>query len=391
MSSMLFSLSQLLPRRNLTRSTRRASCVAGVALLVCALPGCDDGKSDEVREPSGGAAGESSAAGADAGGRAGGGGQGGASQSAGAAGWHSSGESGSAGALAGSSGSGENQHGEAGNAAIDPCAAPSYDTVATQLVPGIMPIEDITFDDEGGLYWNSDQGIMRTESNGTTTVYAPGMGYAAGFRMTPQGDLYLANNESGSLDRVTPSGEVESVMNISSPNGVEVDRQGRVYVTDFGGTEVIRYDPQTGESSILNSQISTPNGLTLSPDFNTLYFSSWNGSPTRTVYRVPIRPDGTPGLLENWANYVGTGVHDGMAVDECGYVYVANDGGAGQVLRIAPDNPLERTIMVERPGETLHNFVWGRGKGWPETRLYVVSLGVGLFSAELGVRSKSYD
>ncbi len=333
----------------------------------------------------GGAAGQAGSAGTESAGAAG---QAGSAGSAGAAG--QAGSAGSAGD--GTTASGGAEGGGAGSPPVDPCETPRFDTASTQLVPGILPLEDITFDDQGGLYWNSEQGIMRTQADGTTTLFVPDLVFYAGFRMTPQGDLYVANNAgNGSLDRVTPDGTVESVMAISSPNGVEVDRLGRVYVTNFDHTEVVRYDPETGESTILSDQISTPNGLTLSPDFNTLYFSSWNGSPTRTVYRLPILPDGTPGVLENWANYVGTGTHDGMAADECGYVYVANDGGAGQILRIAPNNPLERTIVVERPGETLHNFVWGRGHGWPEARLYVVSLGVGVFWADLGVRGKSYD
>jgi sugar lactone lactonase YvrE len=303
------------------------------------------------------------------------------------------GAAGDAGASAG--GGASNEGGAAGAAGaageVDPCKRLIKRAVFTQKVPGINPQEDITFDGEGNLYWNSDDTIYRSQANGHTEPFVTDIRFYAGMRMTPQGDLYVANNGSSTLERISPDGTREVVMTDVDLNGVEVDRDGRVYVTEFGGQRVIRYDPATDKSVVLNAQVSTPNGVTLDPSFKTLYFSSWNGSPTKTVYRVPLQPDGRGGLLENWANGLGTGTHDGMAADACGNLYVANSGGAGQVVRVNPKNPYDRTVVVERRGETLHNFVWGRGKGWSEDRLFVVSLGVGLFSADVGVRGKSYE
>lgn len=263
--------------------------------------------------------------------------------------------------------------------------------VVTHQIPGIAPIEDITFDDAGYLYWNSPEGILRTTAGGETSLFVPGLEFFGGMRWAPGGDLYVANNSEGTLDRVTPSGEREVVLSGLDLNGVEVDREGRVYLSDFGGSRILRYDPATEAVTVLTDRIESPNGLSLSPDFHVLYFNSWKGSPTQTVYRLPLLPDGSAGLLENWSNNLGDGAHDGMAVDECGYVYVANSGGAGQIVRIAPDNPLDRVVVVERPGETLHNLAWGRGRGWSEQTVYIVSLEAGLFSADLGVRGKSYE
>lgn len=277
-------------------------------------------------------------------------------------------------------------------APLDPCVNLPQTAVPTQEIPEIDPIEDITFDDNGYLYWNTEEGILRTDATGSTSVFVPNISFYAGLRMAPNGDLYVANNGSGnSLDRISPDGSRETLVTGVSLNGLEVDAESRAYMTVFGGQRVLRYDPATEETTVLNDTISTPNGITLSPDFNTLYFDSWGGSPTRTIYRLPIMPDGSPGLLENWANDLGTGTHDGMAVDECGNVYVANSGGAGQIVRISADNPYDRVVVVERPGETLHNFVWGRGNGWSARRLYIVSLSQGLFWADVGIGGKEYE
>jgi hypothetical protein len=59
------------------------------------------------------------------------------------------------------------------------------------------------------------------------------------------------------------------------------------------------------------------------------------------------------------------------------------------VRRLAPDGK-SHAVLVKRPGETLHNLMWGRGQGWSETKLYIVSLGNGLFEADPGVRGKKY-
>jgi sugar lactone lactonase YvrE len=99
---------------------------------------------------------------------------------------------------------------------------------------------------------------------------------------------------------------------------------------------------------------------------------------------------GLPGQTTVFTQNHGGTINDGMAVDECGNVYVADSGGVGAIVRIKPDGT-QPTVVVHRQGETLHNFMWGRGfGGWEADKLYIVSLGVGLFEADVGVRGKAY-
>ncbi|MBN2191486.1 MAG: SMP-30/gluconolactonase/LRE family protein [Polyangiaceae bacterium] len=279
------------------------------------------------------------------------------------------------------------------------------DPVPVTLVLGIRPTEDITFDNAGYIYWNrgslAGARLYRRQRNGQPEVYCPNYtaDFAAGMRMTPQGVLYVANNYTGnSLDRIDPDCTVTSVIQNVGLNGVEVDPAGRVYVSEFSGSRVLRYDPDpdgepaTDDATVttLTAQIPTPNGLTLGTDWHHLYVSTYYGSDTATIYRIPLYPDGSPGPLQSWANYVGAGQQDGMAADECGNVYVAVDD-KGQIVRINSKDPEERTTVVDRSGELLHNFVWGNGGGWSQDRLYIVSLGEGLYEADIGVRGKRYS
>jgi len=72
--------------------------------------------------------------------------------------------------------------------------------------------------------------ILRTMSDGTTEVFVSDIEFYAGMRITPNGDLYVANNGSGTLKRITPSQQFETVMTGVGLNGVEIDARGRVYV-----------------------------------------------------------------------------------------------------------------------------------------------------------------
>jgi sugar lactone lactonase YvrE len=261
--------------------------------------------------------------------------------------------------------------------------------IATKKVPGIEPQEDITFDDSGNLYWNQNpDGIMKSTADGSTMLFLPQLSIYAGMRWTPTGDLYIATGVG--LEKVSPNGSRTLVLSGPNFNGIEVDGQGRVYVTEFGGTRIFRYDPRGNYSDQISKDvIEMPNGITLSPAFDMLYVSNWGGHDPPTLHRIPIQPDGTPGKTEVWVTGVGTGVFDGMAADECGNIYVANSDDAGEILRFSPDGKTH-TVLVKRSGETLHNFMWGRGKGWSESKLYIVSLGVGLLEADPGVRGKKY-
>ena len=206
------------------------------------------------------------------------------------------------------------------------CANLPSGPIATKEIPGIEPAEDITFDDSGNLYWaQEDGGMVKTTADGSSMLFVPQVEIFGGMRWTPSGDLYIATEEG--LEKVLPNGARTVVLRAEDFNGIEVDRQGRVYVSEFGGTRIFRYNPQGNYSEQISKDvIEVPNGLTFNPAFDMLYVSNWGGHNPPALHRIPIQPDGTPGKTEVWVTGVGTGVFDGMAADECGNIYVANTG-----------------------------------------------------------------
>src|SRR5207237_1043788 len=135
------------------------------------------------------------------------------------------------------------------------------------------------------------------------------------------------------------------------------------------GHHVYRYDPATDKTSVFVTipGKALPNGVTFNREFDTLWVSDWAGLSVPTLFQVPLKTDGTAGPVKAWKTTFGNGIFDGMGTDECGNLYVGNSGGDGEIIRFSPDGT-QHTVVVKRSGETLHNFLWGRGNGWSETK-----------------------
>jgi len=78
---------------------------------------------------------------------------------------------------------------------------------------------------------------------------------------------------------------------------------------------------------------------------------------------------------------------DGIAVDICGNVYVA-DYGATIIYRITPDGQtVDKVIDGSDQGAYLPNMQWGSGVGgWSKTHMYLPDgWKKGVFEVELGI------
>jgi sugar lactone lactonase YvrE len=138
---------------------------------------------------------------------------------------------------------------------------------------------------------------------------------------------------------------------------------------------VWRLDPYTGESLLLVSGMTNPNGVTFNEDYTALYIGEFCGSGD--VFRLPIDAEGNPGDIEVFAENVGSGCLDGIGVDACGNVYICDYGCDGPwddscVYRISPEGIVEPEPFI-RPSwqQYLPNFDWGSGVGgWDAKSIY---------------------
>jgi sugar lactone lactonase YvrE len=232
--------------------------------------------------------------------------------------------------------------------------------------------------------------IYKTTKQGQRSVFVPNFEFRAGMRLTPDGDLIVNDDTSGALVRIDPQGVRYTLLSgLSYPNGMEIDPDGWVYVTEQTGERVLRVNPISGQYTVIvDGQISQPNGISFDPTYSYLYIGGFSGE--RTVYRLEIDRQGNPGQLIEWATNVGSGWLDGIAVDECGYVYIADYGnfGLSHIRRIDPVTR-QSTVVLPINQTYMPNMQWGSGiGGWDSDLLYIVAVEEGIWEVDLGVRSK---
>jgi hypothetical protein len=255
---------------------------------------------------------------------------------------------------------------------------------------GPMASEDLAFDMEGYVIGSNDVSIFKSLYGGIPELFVPNINFRAGLRYLPNGHLVVCSDQTGELIRIDEQGVQHVILGgLSYPNGITVDLDGWVYFTEQSANKVRRVHPFTGESTVLTTKVSAPNGLTFSPDYSTLYIGGFSG--VGTIYAMSISEDGVPGKLVPWSTDIGTGMLDGMGADACGNVYVC-DYGATVVYRISPDGQ-DKEIVINGAtisGTYLPNMQWGSGiGGWDPYSLYLPDgWKKGIFEVKLGVPGK---
>jgi sugar lactone lactonase YvrE len=274
------------------------------------------------------------------------------------------------------------------------CDVPLDQPLTYTVVSGPGQSEDFTFDKDGGLLTITNGDLIRYTKDGQFQVIVPGVVLgnihgdptSHGFATLPDGDIIVADSGASQLVRVNPvSGSVTPLLgDLPFPNGVAVDQNGAIYATIIAGEPgsgaqwpkidpveagvLIRVDADTGAYEIVARDMTLPNGLAFSPDYSTLHISShWPGG---FVYSFDTATDELTELVSG----VGTdGSLDGIAVDNCGNVYVT-EIGYGAVWRISEDgSDVDLVTSVVNDGFWIPNLHFGSGKGgWSSRYLYVI-------------------
>ena len=214
---------------------------------------------------------------------------------------------------------------------------------------------------------------------------------ANGMALDREGRLVIC--EQGSL--TTPArisrlgrrtGTIETLVeDLNSPNDVVVKSDGTIWFTDpsYGwlqgfrpaperGDFVYRYDPQSGDVTVVADSLDKPNGLAFSPDETVLYVGD-NGAPHHLLaFDVA---DGSR-LTGGRVAAVSTPEHpDGIKVDGEGRIYASFAGGI-QIL--APSGDFVGEIAL--PGAV--NFTFGG----PERNVLYITSDTAIWAAVLDAK-----
>lgn len=264
------------------------------------------------------------------------------------------------------------------------------------FVPGC---EDFTFDRGGNLVCiTKERAYVKVPYGGPTSTIVPRVGnvdaasYTRGIRYLPGGDLVIADPATSSLLRMADDGTGLSTVlsGVADPNGIAIGRRGEVYLSLLTG-EIWRVDVDAGTREVIHRALEPGkryDGISLGVDFDTLFF---NSEDDLEVFRMGLGSNEPPQWLVTIESDHGTSVPpflDGMAVDECGNVYIAEMQGV--VHRLAPDGTLSVVAdMTEHYPAFIAalNFGSGRG-GWDAHTLYVMIIQGGMFALDVGVAGK---
>jgi len=289
--------------------------------------------------------------------------------------------------------------------------------VNTLIVP-IGSVGDNDFFNWEGVVWTGDALYFSEVANDDSSQinrFVPGgsveRGVFAntgsnGLALDASGDLLLAAHDVGAISRIDlPGGTITrgtqqfNSLRFNSPNDLVLRGDGNLYFTDpdfqspsgriQGSTRVYRIAPDAGNGqppaiTVVDATIDQPNGITMSPDGNTLYVSG--GSVLREysldAAGVPTKVGDFPQSLQ---------APDGMAIDCAGNIY-AVENSARRVRVFNPDGDLIGTIGPDGlPGQGLTNVAFG---GSNRKTLFISGFTQGtqpgLFSVELDVPGLPY-
>jgi DNA-binding beta-propeller fold protein YncE len=232
--------------------------------------------------------------------------------------------------------------------------------------------EGLTFNGEGQLFMGANRSVWIAQPDGTVQKIADvhtHLGQAGvGRRDILAADFGPTNvfrdgpNDDGIVWRITPEGEKTAVATgIADPNFILVLRDGSWLVSDDGTDKIYRVR-DGGNVEVWSSAVAYPNGLALSLDERTLYVAQIFSALGPVVYdnrvwAIPLTetfdPAGPPKLLARTGNGV-----DGLAVDEKGFLYVADNQG-GKIWRVDPRSGA--SVIVAEGMSNVASLAFGEG------------------------------
>jgi len=257
--------------------------------------------------------------------------------------------------------------------------------------------EGITFNGEGRLFIGADNAIWLAEPDGAVRKIAyahAALGQAGiGPRDILAADFGPTNvfqdgpNADGIVWRITPEGEKTAVATgIADPNFVLVLPDKTFLVSDDGTDKIYRV--QDKQVSIWSSAVPYPNGMALSLDDKVLYVAQIFSSlrpivGNDRIWALKLNAAGAPAGPPVVAARTGEGGVDGLAADEFGRIYIA-DNGAGKVFRFDPKSGAVILIAKDMPG--VASLVFGEGK-FDREAIYATSTRTGkIWKVKVGAK-----
>ncbi len=256
--------------------------------------------------------------------------------------------------------------------------------------------EGIAFNGEGRLFLGAEGGVWVAEPDGKVRKIAD-VDFPLGLAGVGPRDILAADfgpknvfqhgpNDDGIVWRITPEGtKTVAASGIADPNFILVLPDETFLVSDDGTDKIYRVREQ--EVSLWSAAVSYPNGMALSLNDRVLYVAQIFKSLDPIVgddrlWAFDLAEGFAAGPI-TLAVRTGEGGIDGLAADELGRIYVA-DNGAGKIFRFDPSSGEVSLIAEGTPG--VASLVFGEGD-FDREALYSTSTRTGrIWKVNVGVR-----
>lgn len=244
---------------------------------------------------------------------------------------------------------------------------------------------------DGGFLLFSDiprNSVMKWKDGEGVSLYLKPSGYTGivdyghepgsnGLTIDAQGRLLSCEHGDRRISRLEKNGGKRTLADnyqgkrLNSPNDLTIKSNGDIYFTDppyglpnnaddprreldiFGVYRIAK----DGTLTLLNRDMTRPNGIAFSPDEKTLYVAQ--SDPQRAIWMAfPVNPDGTLGKGRVFYDVTSSvdkmpGLPDGMKVDRRGNLWATGPGG---IYIFTPDAKLLGRIDT---GQKTANCNWG--------------------------------
>lgn len=247
-------------------------------------------------------------------------------------------------------------------------ALPEGDEVEGTTFGWASGYHDLVFDTEGHIAGQDQMGnMMKATYDGEAELWIPGIGWTEGMDRMPDGSIvYASGNAIMKLN--TDGGRETLVGSTGGANGVTVGPDHKVY---YANTGVFRVDPETLELEEIvprTPQLGARH-IVFNLDSTRLYIATLARGD---VWYIELDEDlNRASDVTLFAEGVGGGWHDGIAIDVCGNLYVPEYYDMS-LFRIDTEGTVE---LLGRPNAGLdygHGVEFGSGiGGWKTGALYL--------------------
>ncbi|MEZ6135354.1 MAG: LamG-like jellyroll fold domain-containing protein [Pirellulaceae bacterium] len=198
----------------------------------------------------------------------------------------------------------------------------------------------------GGDYVNEYDGFGGTFV-GSFAPSSDGILGHANIVFMPNGNYLVSGVDSGNIVEYQPDGTrvgdfvAASDTHLNNPGGMAYGPDGNLYVADYGGGKIVRFDGTTGGyiDDFVASGLTNPLGLEFGPDGN-LYVANRGSAGV-------LRYDGITGALDAGFNVAGISGAEDLTFGPDGNIYV---GSASGVIRVNATTGATSTFIANGAG-----------------------------------------